>query len=239
MTTHLPSSLKLPLLLSLLLLVPRVGLAAQDAPLATSEESTSENTTPTSSAIPGTDDKAPLRLMDEPGPEPRRWSAPLGLRILAEVAAGAVTSVGGGIAGGLVGLGLCVNTYGNDELGCMVALLLGGGLGMAVTYPIGVWWGGEVIGGDGKLLMSMVGLGAGALAGLLLAIPANKIDPNGNLAGIVGGLAVLSGPILFYELSNQNKGPNQSHALASARPGIQPLLSLSPKGALFGLGGSF
>jgi hypothetical protein len=239
MTTRLPSPLKLPLLLSLLLLVPRVGLAAQDAPLATAEEATPENTTSTSSAIPGSDEKAPLRLMDEPGPEPRRWSAPLGLRILAEVAAGAVTSVGGGIAGGLVGLGLCVNRYGNDELGCALALVFGGGLGMAAAYPIGVWWGGEVIGGDGKLLMSMVGLGAGALAGLLLAIPAARIDPSGNLGGIVGGLAVLSGPILFYELSNQNKDPSRSHALAFARPRIQPLLSVSSDGALLGLGGSF
>jgi hypothetical protein len=239
MTTRLPSWTKLPLLLSLLLIIPRVGLAAQDAPLATSEEATSENTTSTSSAVPGTDERAPLRLMDEPAPEPRRWSAPLGLRILAETAAGAVTAVGGGLAGGLLGLGLCVNRYGNNELGCVVALCLGGGLGMAATYPRGVWWGGEAIGGDGKLLMAMAGLGAGVLAGLLLTIPANQLDPTGNLAGIVGGLAALSGPIVFYEFSNQNKDSNRGPALASARPRIQPLLSVSPRGALFGLAGAF
>jgi hypothetical protein len=244
MTTTLPSWAKLPLLLSLLILVPRVGLAAQDAPLATPDEEVpiTQDTPSTSSDadIPGTDERAQLRLVDELGPVPRR-QAPLGLRILAEAAAGSVTSVAGGLAGGLLGLGLCAASGGPSDqygLGCLVAAIFGGGLGMGIGYPLGVWWGGEAIGGNGSLLLSIAGLGAGILVGGLVGALTLRIDPQGRVGGTVGGLLAVAGPILFYELSNRGPTPRRP-AMASARPRIQPLLSVSSDGALLGLGGSF
>jgi hypothetical protein len=179
-------------------------------------------------------------LVDEPAPEPRR-QAPLGLRLLAEAAAGAVTSVGGGLAGGLIGLGLCAATGGPTDslgLGCLVTGTLVGSLGLAIGYPVGVWWGGEVTGGNGSLLMSIAGLGAGALVGGLLGALTLKMDPEGRVAGTVIGLSTLAGPILFYEISNKEPTP-QLTARAAARPRLQPLLSVSSRGALLGLGGSF
>jgi hypothetical protein len=245
MTNPLPSWSKLPLLLSLLILMPQVGLAAQDAPLATSEEEVPTAEDVSSDAdIPGTDESEPLRLMDEPEPRPRRRGAPLGLRILAEAAAGSLTSSAGALVGGLAGLGLCAAAgcggyYGLDIL---LAIGLGAGVGSIVGYPLGVWWGGEATGGDGKLLMAMAGLGVGTIAGLLLSIPTFLIDRNGALAGSVVGLAAISGPILFYELSNRNSDPNRYRdmaALTPSRPGIQPVLSFSRTSAHFGLAGAF
>jgi hypothetical protein len=240
-----PSWLKLPLVLSLLLLVPRVGLAAQDAPLADpeqAEQAPDSEEIPSASSdenIPGTDERAPLRLMDEPPPRVRH-QAPLPLRILAEAAAGTVTSIAGGLAGGLLGLGFCAaTTCGGDlGLGYLVAMVLGGTLGAGVGYPLGVWWGGEATGGDGKLLMSMAGLGVGILVGGLVGAATLKADPDGRAAGLVGSVFTLAGPIIFYELSNRDPGSHQP-AMALSRPRIQPLLSVSTHGAQLGLGGTF
>ncbi|HEX8824707.1 MAG TPA: hypothetical protein VF794_32605 [Archangium sp.] len=232
--------LKLPLLLSLLLLVPGVGLAAQDAPLAAPETPTESETPFTDSGIPGTDEPEPLRLLDEP--ESQRSGTPLGLRILAEVGAGTVTSLGGTLVGGLLGLGLCEALDGQGEyVGCAWGAVLGAVAGAGIGYPVGVWWGGEVTGGDGKLFAAIVGMALGSLVGLVVGVAAYEVDATGRLTGVAAGLATMAGPIIAYELSQNRepRPPRQDSAEASARPRVQPLLSVTSRGAVLGLGGSF
>jgi hypothetical protein len=227
MTNDRSGWLKLPLLLSLLLLVPRVGLAAQDAPEA---------------RIPGTDERESRRLLDDDSwaREPERTGAPMGLRIMAEVGAGGLTALGGGLAGGLLGVGLCEATGGSSGLfGCLGDGGLGLMLGAALGYPLGVWWGGDAAGGDGNLLVTMAGMGGGVLVAVVLGLAMSQVDPTeGALTGLVSGLAVLSGPVVAYELS-QKREPRRGPAVASSRPRLQPLLSVTSRGAVLGLGGRF
>ncbi|WP_309892329.1 hypothetical protein [Archangium sp.] len=234
MTNGRSSWLKLPLLLSLLLLVPRVGLAAQDTPPTDSS---------TESRIPGTEESESRRLVDEESwSREQRTGAPQGLRILGEFGAGTVTAVGGVIGGGLVGLGLCGVTGGQAAyIGCLGGAILGAGLGGALGYPLGVWWGGEALGGDGSLFAAIGGMGGGILAAVVLGLVTTPLDPSGALTGVTTGLVLLGGPILAYELTQRgdSRQPRRGPALASSRPRIQPLLSVSSRGAVLGLGGSF
>jgi hypothetical protein len=255
MTNGRSSWLKLPLLLSLLLLVPGAGLAAQDTPPTDSEtpaqsdapvqgEPPAPGQTPSTeseSRIPGTEESESRRLVDEESwaRDNQRTGAPRGLRILGEFGAGALTAVGGAIGGGLVGLGLCGVAGGSAPyFGCVWGAILGSTLGVAFGYPLGVWWGGEALGGDGSLFAALGGMGAGIVAAVLLGTVTAQLDPSGALIGIMPGLVVLGAPILAYELS-QRREPRRGPAVASSRPRIQPLLSFSARGAVLGLGGSF
>ena len=236
MTNGRASWLELPLLLSLLLLVPRVGLAAQDTPPTDSDTAEAR--------IPGTEESESRRLVDEESwaRDKQRTGAPQGLRILGEFGAGTLTAVGGVIGTGLVGLGLCGGLTGGsiDFLTCMGSVgLVGGALSVALGYPLGVWWGGEALGGDGSLFAAIGGMGAGIVAALLVGLVTARFDSSGGLlTGVTSGLVFLGAPILAYELS-QRREPRRGPAVASSRPRIQPLLSVSPRGAVLGLGGSF
>lgn len=237
MTAPLSTWSKLPLLLCLLLLVPRVGLAAQDAPV--------EPDVSTDSEVPVTDEAAPQEqeLQAEPEPEafarPERWRAPLGVRVLGEAGGGLLTSGGGALAGGLLGLGLCELSNGQwPYIGCTWAAAIGVGVGGIVGYPLGVWWGGEALGGDGKLFSAFAGMGVGLAASVLVGLVAVQFDPGARITGPLNGLLVMAAPIIFYEFS-QRREPDAQGLASAARPRIQPLLSVSRDGALFGLGGTF
>jgi len=236
MTNGRASWLELPLLLSLLLLVPRVGLAAQDTPPTDSDTAEAR--------IPGTEESESRRLVDEESwaRDKQRTGAPQGLRILGEFGAGTLTVVGGVVGTGLVGLGLCGVLKGDslDFLGCLGGVgLVGGALSVALGYPLGVWWGGEALGGDGSLFAAIGGMGAGIVAALLVGLVTARFDSSGGpLIGVTSGLVFLGAPILAYEFS-QRREPRRGPAVASSRPRLQPLLSVSPRGAVLGLGGSF
>ena len=241
MTNGRSSWLKLPLLLSLLLLVPRAGLAAQDTPPTDSDTAAEEQTPSTEARIPGTEESESRRLVEEDSwaRDNQRTGAPQGLRILGEFGAGALTAVGGAIGGGLVGLGLCEVTGGSAAyIGCAWGAILGSGLGVAFGYPLGVWWGGEALGGDGSLFAAIGGMGGSILAAVVLGLVTARLDPSGALTSVTTGLVFLGAPILAYELS-QRREPRRGPAVASSRPRIQPLLSVSSRGAVLGLGGSF
>jgi hypothetical protein len=200
---------KLPLLLSLLLLMPRLGWAAEDAPLTLA---------PAPHALPGHP-----RLLEEDFSSPERTPTPQGVRVLAELGGGLVASLGGSLAGGLLGLGLCETTgLFSGFLGCVVGASLGAVVGGTVGLPLGVWWVGDRLGGDGSLLATFGGMGAGFLAGALLLYSV-RYDALA-LSPIVLGIA---GSLIGYELSTR------------AQPPLQPLLSVSPQGAVFGVGGRF
>ena len=230
---------RLPLLL--LLLAPGVGLAAQEPPVLPEARDTVRRPLLASSGLPGTDERAPLRLSEEDWAQSEREESrpPRALRILAETGAGLLTGAGGGVLGFLAGSGLCgAGIVGNRGgfFGCLdaaaIGLLLGAGTGVA----LGVWWGGEVAGGDGKLLSALAGMGSGVVLGFLVGVVARRPD-----LGIVFTVpGALIGTIVGYELSQRTLVPGpQSPGVASARPRLQPLLAFSPHGGLVGLGGSF
>ncbi|OJT17143.1 hypothetical protein BO221_46310 [Archangium sp. Cb G35] len=232
---------RLPLLL-LLLLAPGVGLAAPEPalePLARHAPLSEPRLA--SSGLPGTDARAPLRLREDDwaqaekeDPRPHR-----ALRILVETGASLLTGTGGGFLGLLAGGGLCeMGLVGNRSgfFGCLDSAALGLILGAGLGVTLGVWWGGEVAGGDGKLLGALAGMGSGIVLGLLSGLASGR----GDLGLYFTVPGALIGAIVGYELSQRSPaaGP-PSPAVASARPRLQPVLAFSSRGTLVGLGGTF
>ncbi|AKJ02506.1 Hypothetical protein AA314_04132 [Archangium gephyra] len=211
------------LLFLLLLLMPRAGLAAEDAPLV------SLDAAPTTLAPTSNTEEHGPSLLEEPAfGDDQRNRAPLALRLLAEVGGGVATT----LAGGLAGLVLCqVANLSQGEWGCIAPVFVGLAVGTAVS-PLGVWWGGEAVGGDGRLSAAFWGGIVGGLVGGLLV---------GSLMG--GGLVsvlpvfgmITIGASLGYELSQRPESPEPS----AAHPRIQPMLAFDGRGGMLGLSGRF
>jgi hypothetical protein len=230
MTRLLSFGSRLSLLLSLLLLVPRVGLAAAVL-------------TPEPSGVPGTSEPAPLWLTNDDSqyPRPARQRPREGLRILAETGAGLVTSAGLGAGGGRAGLMLCGKGVLDDGglLPCLDAFGLGAYVGFGLGFSLGVFWGGEATQGEGKLYGPLLGTVAGVAMGFLLSMVTIR-SPAATYVFSIPFLMI--GPIVGYELTVRRGPAPQSPrepAMASPRPRLQPVLAFSAKGALLGLGGSF
>ncbi len=218
MMTFPPRLSRMSLLLTLLLLAPSVGLAAEETP-PPAEASTGQSTPSTDTPLPGADTRPKLRLMDTPAPEPTRPSQ--SLRILAEVGAGALTGAGG-LFLGYMGVFAVYNTdLGSSSYGLLTPVLLGVGTGLA----LGTWWGGELAGGDARLDSTFLGMLIGGATGILLTIPME----NPFAALITCPPLMLLGSIIGYE--NTERG--------ATLKSVQPLLSVSPRGATFGLAGTF
>ncbi|AKJ01973.1 Hypothetical protein AA314_03599 [Archangium gephyra] len=158
------------------------------------------------------EDSRPLRLVQAPVVEstPRLLPDPVPVappvhplwqRLLVEGGAG----VGTGLAGALVGLG----TY---MLGSGVRLLEPGEgptvlpfmlVGAAIGFPLGVWWGGELMAGDGSLLATLGGAAVGGLGAVGLWALSERSRPP--LSGVLTGVAIplpVVGAFLGYELSS-------------------------------------
>ncbi|MFE8600751.1 hypothetical protein [Archangium violaceum] len=144
--------------------------------------------------------ETPLRALPDPVPvSPPAHS--LWQRLLVEGGAG----VGTGLAGALVGLG----TY---MLGSGVRLLEPGEgptvlpfmlAGAAIGFPLGVWWGGELMAGDGSLLATFGGAAVGGLGAVGLWALSERSSPP--LSGVFKGVAIplpVVGSFLGYELSS-------------------------------------
>ncbi|WPB78033.1 hypothetical protein KYC5002_02550 [Archangium violaceum] len=234
MTNRASIPSRLPLLL-LLVLTPGVGLAAEaPVPPGLRAGAPVQRLLQAHSGQPGTAEREPLRLRED-DPVQRYENShppPQGVRILAEVAAGLVTSIGPGIAGGYVASSLCqagiVGSVGGFMpcLGpALAGVLVGGGAG----FSLGVWWGGELAGGDGRLLGALGGFAVSTALGASLALATQ--EPSVGL--LVGVPVTLLGSIMGYELTQRTVGP-------SYRARVQPMLAFSPRGAwVGGLGGSF
>lgn len=220
MTSRLPPGSKsVVLLFLLLLLTPRGGLAAEDAPLA------AQDPAPTTQAPTSNTEAHGPSLLEDPASGFQRRRAPLALRLLAEVGGG----VGTIVAGGLTGFVLCEITNSRDDDGCGFPLLFGLMAGLGVS-PLGVWWGGEAVGGDGSLWASFGGGALGLLVGGLLVRSING-------AGMVAVIPVLGllGASLSYELSQRPELPERS----AAHPRLQPMLAFDARGVMLGLSGRF
>jgi len=145
-------------------------------------------------------------------------------RILTELGVGTLTGLGMGV---LVGL-----TAGDGDLLSPAALL-----GASLAFPLGVWMGGTLTGGQGWLLATL----AGGLPSLLVAIA-----PERRLGGGIGkeGWLILSAlfmvpglSVAAYELSDNYEYERSRRA--APRLQVQPLLGASSEHALLGLQGRF
>ncbi|EPX57577.1 hypothetical protein D187_004910 [Cystobacter fuscus DSM 2262] len=159
-------------------------------------------------------------------------SHPRAVRILAGVGLGSLAAVAGGVGGALVADALCTPSGGGwfSGLQCLGPGLGGATLGVALGYSLGVWGGGEWVGGDGRLWATMLGATAGFGAGISLILASRTFEfwPVGLALGLVG-------THLGYELSQ----PAVPARALQRRARLQPLLSFSQKGAQVGLGGVF
>ncbi|WP_375772076.1 hypothetical protein NR798_14710 [Archangium gephyra] len=126
---------------------------------------------------------------------------PLWQRLLVEGGAG----VGTGLAGALVGVGLFMLGNGvhllTPEEG--PALLPFALAGAAIGFPLGVWWGGELMAGNGSLLATFGGAAVGGLAAVGLWSVSERSRPP--LSGLLMGVAIplpVVGAFLGYDLSS-------------------------------------
>ena len=200
--------------------LPRVGVAAEDAPRLEAPRLALSGPL----AGPGSPDEA------RSSREPERPRATRGLRLLTEVGRGLLTAAGAGLSLGLLGYGLCEVTqlgYESSVGGCIGTASLGAVLGVVLGYPLGVWWGGELQGGDGPLLSAMLGAAVGLLAGSAVTA---VIFGSGNPS--LYELPWVAVPVLFA------MGAHLGYELFQRAP-VQPLVSFSSRGALLGLGGRF
>lgn len=212
---------KLPVLLSLLLLVPGVSLAAEEPSL-------------NPPSLPGTAPREPLHLVEEPvEAEPVQYFHPV-VRVSAELGAELVTSFVAGFPGALAGSALC-GALGlsppNAFLGCADYAGYGFLAGVALAAPLGVWWGGKLTGGHGTLLGAYLGMGMAAFLGL----GATRLVYNDDIQPFVIPLFSLVGALVGYEVSHDSESSDRDTAEAS----VQPLLSISSRGGVLGLGGQF
>ncbi|WP_257455436.1 hypothetical protein [Archangium lipolyticum] len=182
-----------------------------------------------------------LRLVEEPaGDAPRRipdvvqvapLEHPLGMRLLVETGAG----LGTGLAGGLVGVGLYMMGSGlrlfsgDDGRGVLPFALAG----MAAGFPLGVWWGGALMAGDGSLLWTVGGFALGALSTVgLWNLAESSREPLASILVVAPIPLAMAGALLGYELSSSAR--KKARGLQ-----VQPALVLGANHQAMVLAGSF
>ncbi|MFL5356185.1 hypothetical protein [Archangium sp.] len=126
---------------------------------------------------------------------------PLWQRLLVEGAAG----VGTGLAGALVGVGVFMLGSGlqflePDDGATVLPFALAG---LAVGFPLGVWWGGELMAGSGSLLATLGGYALGGVGAVgLWALSEHARQP---VSSVLKGVAIplpVVGAFLGYEVSS-------------------------------------
>lgn len=231
-----------PVFLLLLLAGP---VAAQPAP-ASAPEAPAAESPPPEPGPPAPEDSVsapPLVAPEDSSPEDSVTAPPLaaperpsrGQRIRAELKTGALTALfsglGGAVIGGVAGFVVCSPGGGGGSMNfsglCPLSgAFVGGAAAAALGFPVGVWRGGERMGGNGWLLGAFAG--AGVAAGLIAAAERTHQD-------ILIQSAVLASPLLIvagYELTTS--GPQDAAAAT-----VAPAVGLRTGGASFGLQGSF
>lgn len=172
----------------------------------------------------------PPRLLPDPVPVAPPVH-PLWQRLLVEGGAG----VGTGLAGALVGVGLYMLGSGLQlfEPGEDPAVLPFALAGAALGFPLGVWWGGELMAGDGSLLATFGGAAGGGLAAVgLWAWSERSSEP---LSSILKGMAIplpVVGAFLGYELSS-------GHRKKTKGLQVRPAVVLSSRHGALVLAGRF
>lgn len=223
-----PHLSRMSLLLSLLLLAPRVGFAqeqaspppseaptAQEAPKAQQDAPTAMQPARTADApLPGSGERPKMQLT----PERPSQSA----RVSAEVGAALLTGLGGGVLGYMSTWMIFSGGFGNASTLALAAPTLAG-IGLGVS--IGTFWGGQAAGGVGDFGGPLLGTLLGGAAGMLLGIG------NPLVAIVLTPVFMVVGSIVGYETTEQGD------TVPLRR--VQPLLSVSPKGTVVGLAAAF
>lgn len=216
-----PHLSRMSLLLSLLLLAPRVGFAQEQASPPPSEAPTAQGDAPKAmqpartadAPLPGSGERPKMQLTPERPPEAARVSA--------EVGAALLTGLGGGFLGFMSTWAIFSSFSDVPLLALAAPTLVGIGLGVS----IGTYWGGQAAGGEsdfgGPLLGTLLGGGAGMLLGIANPLAALLLTP----------VFMVVGSIIGYETADQGD-------TAPVRR-VQPLLSVSPRGAVVGLAAAF
>jgi hypothetical protein len=213
---------KLPVLLSLLLLVPGVGLAA-------------EGTSPSPEPLPGMAPREPLHLVkDHEQPRTVPHSNPV-LRVAAEIGVEMLTALLVGLPSALVGNSLCHKfdlSSGYSPYPCDIYAAYGFATGVTLSAPLGVWLGGKLANGQGTLLGAYLGAGVGALLGLGAMVALTNTDARPTFIPLFS----MVGAIIGYEVSHHSEA---SAAVDASLARVQPVLAVSAHGGALGLGGRF
>lgn len=205
-------------LLSLLLLMPGVGFAANLR---------GTLVPPAVDGLRGQETPHALRLLESPeDPEPeleQPWRPHAAFRIAAELGAGTLTSLGLAIVGARIGASQCPPGSLDVPDGCTLYPFVGAWLGSGLGFALGVWWGGSLLGGRGHLLHTLGGMALGMAAGAGAFVLAR-----GNINPLSGAAMLLpyALSLVAFEMSSS------AH--------FQPVVSFSPGGgAVVGLAGRF
>jgi hypothetical protein len=219
------------LLLSLLLLAPRVGLAQEQASQPPPDATTAQEEAPKAQQDAPTA-MQPARTADAPPPgsgtRPTLRLAPerpsQGERVSAELGAALLTGAGGLVLGYLSTFALFSEGISSTSTYALAApTLVGIGLGVS----IGTFWGGQAAGGEGDFGSPLLGTLLGGGAALLLSIPMG----NPVVGLLLAPPLMILGSIIGYEITEQGDAPPARR--------VQPLLSVSPRGAMVGLAAAF
>jgi hypothetical protein len=202
MTTVIPLLARKLFLMTVLLLAPGVSFAVEEV-----------------APVPGTETPAPLHLVNTAEAEQRPHGA---LRVAAEVGGLAVTSAA------LAGLGLGAGL----ELGGLDGAAYGMFLGLILGAPLGTWWAGSLVGGEGTLGGAFLGAGVGVLAGALATLAVYNDDAK----VFCYPIGAMVGAIIGYEISD---GMELRAKRSAASASFQPVVAVSGNGAVLGLSGRF
>jgi hypothetical protein len=212
---------KLSVLMSLLVLVPGVGLAAEEPSLSPPP-------------LPGTASREPLHLVEaDRRAEPVQRIHPIA-RVSLEIGAELLTGFVAGFPGAVAGSAMCNALELSPPSSwwpCMDYAGYGFLAGVSLAAPLGVWWGGKLLGGRGTLLGAYLGMGGAALLGFGTKL----LVYNDDIKTFVIPLFALVGSVVGYELSHSSESSAQTLSVAS----VQPLVSVSARGGALGLGGRF
>jgi len=247
--------------LASLLLVPAVG-AAQTVPAPWlsispppgSSVTVSVRATPTPAPAP-VPTPAPMVLSPNDLPPPMVSDAPVrpsrGTRLFLQGLAGLGLGMGGALVGGLAGFALGSGTR-NDTVcpadavctgGASMGLggmMLGVGVGWFGGVPLGVTLAGHARGGNGGYGWALLGTLGGTLAGTFVGYGLDEAGGGRDrgATGVVGLLGGVVGAVMGYELSNTADDPRPAPRREAAVR-LTPSASVSPQGALLGVGGVF
>jgi hypothetical protein len=209
----------LSVVLSLLLLVPRTGLAVE----------------PEAGLSARTELPRSLHLLEDLAePAVTRQAPSSATRRLTVLGGALATSAAGGLGGYSLGSVRCRKATSDEAAGsCDGLKYVSLALGSLVGAPIGAWWGGMLTEGRGSFGRALAGAAVGGSVGLVIAMGFGEDFGSAALVSLPVSTAL--GAMISYEMSHaRNIAPE-----VAAAPGFQPRVAVSSQGAALGLGGSF
>jgi hypothetical protein len=159
------------------------------------------------------------------------------VRLVAAPFGGVIGSFGGAMAGAIVSsfvlLPFCLDALRNPEAntGCIVGFAAFGALGATAGSTACVYWIGRALGGQGRLLPTILG----SLVGVTMGAVSGTVSSD-ELVLILGlGIGPIIGAIVGYEISHSVE-ESSTEPTSRRRPGFEvlPVVSATPRGGLMG-----